>query len=166
MKTMQKTLGLLTLGFVLFSAGASANGLKVKRVTVLGPMKHKVIYQSQELKKTKSKSVYTGKLVAKWGEHVYEVVKGSYECKASVCELVDYTRLATFESCTVRKDKVSCKDKISGDTDDFSGNSNDDIVYENPDEVSDSLGNSRSDEFDYGERSSGSVYDEFGDLYN
>lgn len=155
----------ILLSIALIGTTVNAATLKIEKVSVLGPMKHKVIYQAEVLSKTKSKSVFTGKIVAKWGEHVYEVVKGSYECKNSTCKLVDYTRLATFEYCEVKGKKAVCRNKISGDTDILTNDSSD-VSYENPDEVSDSLGNSRNDDSDFPERSSGSVFDEFGDLYN
>ena len=154
---------LLTIALIGTTVNAAA--LKIEKVTVLGPMKHKVIYQADTLKKTKSKTVFTGKIVAKWGEHVYELVKGAYECKNTTCKLVDYTRLATFELCEVKDKKAVCRNKISGDSEVLSSDSSD-VVYENPDEVSDTIGNSRNDDSDFPERSSGSVFDEFGDLYN
>lgn len=169
MKAFFKNIALvsLVLPALFLEVNASTSGLKVKKETHLGPMKNKVIFQSQDLKKTKSKSIYTGKLVAKWGEHVYEVVKGSYECKKSVCELIDYSRIATFELCKVNKQTVSCSNKISGELD-SAPNENTEIVYENVDEVSDRLSSNQDpdDSVDYSDAGTGSVYDEFGDLYN
>ena len=58
-------------------AQASFSIVKVKE---LGPMRNKVIFQSLDLKKIKGTSVVKGKLVARWGTQVFEVVEGFYQC--------------------------------------------------------------------------------------
>ncbi len=113
---------LLSVFAVIFSVSSFANSnLKLKKVSTLGPMNLKVIYQSPVLTKTKSKEIYTGKLVVRWGVHVYEVVKATYACKKNECVLADYTRLATYESCKVKNDKVACSKKISGNSNEVVG---------------------------------------------
>ena len=88
----------------------------IVKVKELGPMKTKVIFQSLELKKIKGTSVIKGKLVARWGTQVFEVVDGFYQCnKNNFCRLTDYNRIATFESCIVKNNKVACKNKLVSD---------------------------------------------------
>lgn len=131
-------LSMTILSFVL-TTNSFARDLKVKRVTKIGPMNNKVIYQSPILKKTKSKNIYSGKLIAQWGVHVFEVVKGIYECKPSkVCELVDFQRIATFESCLVKNDKVRCLNKISGDDSSIASENSNDVKMDSPDSTYDS----------------------------
>lgn len=144
-------LALLCLALV-FSLQSQAAELRVKQVKTLGPMKHKVIFQSTNLKKVRNSKYLEGKIVAQWGLYVFEVASGYYSCNnKNVCSLVDYRSVATFEKCTVTKNKrVRCSRPLSGGND-YTGTSGE-ITYENPDEVYDEYNNNR-DHYD--------SYDEF-----
>ncbi|WPU63226.1 hypothetical protein [Peredibacter starrii] len=130
---------------------AHAQNVRVQRVRTLGPMNHKVIFQSQTLKPVKNTNYLAGKLVVQWGVHVYEVVKGFYTCNRNYsCRLVDYKRVASYEKCIVKNGNVSCRKRIDGGGY-SSGSSYDDRgVSENPDAVEDEFGrrDSHRDSYD------------------
>lgn len=131
--------------------GASASEYRVEKVKVIGSLKHKVIFQSRDLKKVRGSNVLKGKLVSQWGTEVFEVVTGLYTCNTNkFCKLTDFERVATFKSCVVKsKTKVQCSKRIGGDSY-SSGNYGSEIVFENPDSV--------SDEYNHGPRSG---YDDY-----
>ena len=90
-------------------------------------MVSEVIFQSKNVKKVKNTNIVKGKLVVKWGVHVYEVVAGYYKCDSNnTCRLTDYDRVATYELCTVKRNTVKCSKKISGSNSDIASDS--DIV--------------------------------------
>lgn len=94
----------------------AASNLTLVKVKELGPMKNKVVFQSKSVKKVKGTNIVTGKLIAQWGVHVFEVVNGYYTCNTkNVCKLTDYERVATYESCTIKKQTAKCSKKLSGD---------------------------------------------------
>lgn len=129
----------------LFSLTSFAAEYRIQKVKTLGPMKHKVIFQSADLKKLKKTNVLKGKLVVQWGLHVYEVVSGLYACnRNNFCKLTDYQRVMTYEKCTVKsKLKVECRKKLSGDS---SGGSREEIVVQDgPDSVNDGAVRERFD---------------------
>ena len=124
----------------VFSLNCLATEYKIQKVKTLGPMKHKVIFQSANLKKLKNTNVLKGKLVAQWGLHVYEVVSGFYSCnRNNSCKLTDYERLATYEKCTVKSEtKIECRKRI-GSTG-HTGNTADVVVLDDgPDSVKDDM---------------------------
>lgn len=112
----------LSLILLSFSLSISMTTLaqtpySIVKVKELGPMRNKIIFQSLDLKKIKGTSVLKGKLVARWGTQVFEVVDGFYQCnKNNVCRLTDYNRIATFESCIVKNNKVACKNNLASDS--------------------------------------------------
>ncbi len=121
----------------------SAAEIKLQKVTEIGVMKHPVIFQSSDVLAVKKSNIVRGKIVSKWGTQVFEVGTGYYSCNTkNFCKLADYERVAMFESCIVKKNKVSCSKKISGES---NNDSRDVIINGNPDEVSDSLGNGNDD---------------------
>lgn len=142
---------LLALSISLLSMGAFASELRVQKVKTIGDLKHKVIFQSKDLKRVKGTNVITGKIVARWGVHVYEVATAYYECnKNLVCKFFDYETAATYEKCEVKSAvKVECRSRLAGET--YSGNSGEIISYENPDEVYDEYGGRRSSYDEYTE---------------
>ncbi|AUN98244.1 hypothetical protein DOM21_09985 [Bacteriovorax stolpii] len=141
---MKKIMGFLAL---LTLTTAFAGEVRLVKVKELGVMKNKVIFQSLDVKKVKNSNVVRGKLVAQWGTQVFEVVTGYYTCNTkNVCKLTDYERVATYESCKVKNNKVSCSKKIAGDS--YESDSRDVIVSGNPDEVSDEFGHNRTGEYD------------------
>jgi hypothetical protein len=149
--------------FITATSGFAAT-YSIKKVRTLGPMKHKVIFQSADLRKIKKTNVIKGKLVAQWGLHVFEVVNGFYSCnKEKICRLTDYERVATFEKCLVRnKTRVECRKRLDG-TMGTSGSSPEVIFQDDPDSISDEFGRSRYDdrETEFPAR----VRDEFEDIF-
>lgn len=131
----------LCLSFI--SLNLFAAEVRVQKVKTLGPMKHKVIFQSTDLKKIRGSQLLKGKLVAQWGLHVFEVATGYYACNKNLyCKLTDYDRVDTFEKCVVKKNKkVACRGRLGGGN--TQGTSNDEIRYENPDEVYDEYNRDR-----------------------
>lgn len=142
---------LLALSISLMSFAALASELRVQKVKTIGDLKHKVIFQSRDLKRIKGTNVITGKLVARWGVHVYEVATAYYECnKNLVCKFFDYETVATYQKCEVKSAaKVECRNRLAGET--YSGNSGEIISYENPDEVYNEYGGRRSNYDEYSE---------------
>lgn len=127
---------LMALCFLISLSNVFAAEIKLVKVKELGLMRHKVIYQSTQYSKIKNTNAVTAKLVARWGVHVFEVVNGLYSCNArNVCSLSDYERIATYESCIVKADKVKCSKKIGGGSSDST--SNDSSISENPDSTDD-----------------------------
>lgn len=120
----------------VFSVSSFAAEYRIQKVKTLGPMKHKVIFQSADLKKIKKTNVLKGKLVVQWGLHVYEVVNGLYACnKNLLCKLTDYERVATFEKCVVKnKTKVECRKRLDGGS---ASSSTEIVINESPDTVYD-----------------------------
>lgn len=139
---MKKTVFGILISLMALSAFSAE--YRVKKVQTLGPLKHKVIFQSTDLKKIKNSNVLKGKLVTQWGVHVYEIVNGLYSCdKKNVCTLTDYERVATFEKCVVRSPKrVDCKKRIGG-SNYTGGDSRDIFINESPDTVYDEYDNGR-----------------------
>ncbi|MFP5386214.1 MAG: hypothetical protein ACLGHN_09055 [Bacteriovoracia bacterium] len=147
---MKKTLSVILLS--LFALSAFSAEYRVQKVKVLGPMKHKVIFQSTDLKKVRGSNVLKGKLVAQWGLHVFEVVTGFYTCnQRNSCKLTDYERVATFEKCIVKsKKRVECRKRLGGNS--YSGsNAGDVIVYDDPDSVRDDYNGNRDSYDNYSE---------------
>jgi hypothetical protein len=135
---MIKTLLALMITFV--SINSFSAEYRIQKVKVLGPMKHKVIFQSIDLKKIKRSNVLKGKLVIQWGVHVFELVNGLYSCdKRNLCKLSDYERLATFEKCTVKGGKkVECRKRLNGGPS-SEGPSSEVIINDVPDSVKDDM---------------------------
>jgi hypothetical protein len=148
-KVMNVLLALLVMSA---SVSALAENFRVQRVKTLGPMKHKVIFQGKDLRKVKGTNLLKGKIVARWGVHVYEVASAFYTCNTkNYCRFSAYERVATFEKCeVVNKNKVQCRYRIAGDT--YSSDDSRDVIsYENPDEVYDEYGRPRDHHLDYPE---------------
>jgi hypothetical protein len=133
-----KTALFLLVSFI--SLNSFAIDYRIQKVKVLGPMKHKVIFQSKDLKKVKRSNVLKGKLVAQWGTQVFEVVQGLYTCDANkLCKLSDYERLATFQSCVAKNSKkLECKKRLDGrSSSNWDATSNVVVINDNPDAVED-----------------------------
>lgn len=134
---------LITFVFLVTSISSFANVYRVQKVKTLGSLKHKVIFQSTDLKKIKNSNVLKGKLVSQWGTQVYEVVNGLYACNQNnYCKLTDYERIATFEKCVVKAKKVSCSKKIGGNS--STAGSDEIIVHDSPDSVYDEYDHRRN----------------------
>lgn len=141
---MKFIIGLIAL---LSIASVQAGDLKLVKVKELGSMKHKVIFQSADVKKVKKSNMVRGKLVAQWGTRVFEVVDGFYTCNTkNVCKLSDYERVATYESCKVKNNKVTCSKKLTADS--YESDSRDVIINESPDATYDEYDNNRTGEND------------------
>lgn len=151
------SLSLLTFSLTISMASIAQTPYSIVKVKELGPMKTKVIFQSLDLKKIKGTSVLKGKLVARWGTQVFEVVEGFYQCnKNNVCRLTDYNRIATFESCIVKNNKVACRNKLASES---TWNGSLDIkIDSSPDNRDDS---SRDSSADFPVR----ITDEFSDIF-
>ncbi len=138
-----------------------AADVKIQKVKTIGALKHKVIFQSKDVKAIKNSNVVYGKVVAAWGLHVYEVANAYYTCNEQlVCKLSEVKNVAMYESCTVKNNKAVCKNKISGDSTVSSG----DVSVENPDAVGSEFGDRDS----YGEYDSEfpvRIVDEFSGLF-
>lgn len=160
---MKLSLKVFILVFVCF-VQVLAGELKVEEVKTLGLMKHKVIFQERILKKVKGEKIYSGKLIARWGTQVYELVEGFYSCDLKKsCELVEYERIATFESCVVEGERAECHTVISRDTYSSSSDYDDSTVGVSFGEVDEFPSRSRISDRDYdGEQRS---YDEYDDLF-
>lgn len=138
----------------------SASELRLVKVTEIGPMKNKIIFQSSDVSKIKNSNMVRGKLIAQWGTQVFEVITGYYQCnKNNVCKLNDYERVATFESCKVKNKKATCSKKIAGE--DSIRDSQDVITQDNPDAREDGYyrDNDRDSEFPV------RIQDEFSDIF-
>lgn len=138
-----------------------AADVKIQKVKTIGALKHKVIFQSKDVKAIKNSNVVYGKVVAAWGLYVYEVANAYYTCNEQlVCKLSEVKNVAMYESCTVKNNKAVCKNKISGDSTASSG----DVSVENPDAVGSEFGDRDS----YGEYESEfpvRIVDEFSGLF-
>lgn len=143
---MKKIISIILISMFAFSAFSAE--YRVQKVKVLGPMKHKVIFQSSDLKKVRGTNALKGKLVAQWGLHVFEVVTGFYTCnRNSRCKLTDYERVATFEKCEVKsRKKVECRNRLGGGS--YTGSNSDVIVYDDPDSVRDDYYGNRNGGYD------------------
>lgn len=150
------------LGMLAFSViSVQANEIRLIKVRELGPMKHRVIYQSNDISIVKKSNVVKGKLVAQWGVHVFEVVNGLYACNSKkVCTLSTYERVATFESCITKENKVKCRNRLTGDSS-SSNNSRDIVIADNPDEVSDTFNQGAGSDSEFPVR----IQDEYSDLF-
>lgn len=158
---MKKTNFFLLLLIALSSFSAFAAEYRIRKVETLGDMNHRVIFQSRDLKKVKNSTQnhLTGKIVIMWGTEVFQVVDGLYLCSAkNFCKLQTYKHVATFRKCVVNRKKVDCTLPISGR--DFTGESNDVRVFEDPDRVYDEYDNGR-DSWDYSPEFPVRVNDEF-----
>jgi hypothetical protein len=154
MKLVMSLIGL----FVVSSLSASE--LRLVKVTEIGPMKNKVIFQSSDVSKIKNSNMVRGKLIAQWGTEVFEVITGYYQCnKRNVCKLNDYERVATFESCKIKNKKATCSKKITGD--DSINNSQDVITEENPDSREDGFNRENDNDSEFPVR----IQDEFSDIF-
>lgn len=112
---MKVKLAALFFSALMMIHASAAEQLTLAKVTEIGVMKNKIIFQSKSVKKVKGTNLVKGKLVAQWGLHVFEVVNGFYSCnKKNLCKLTDYERVATYESCVVKNQKVKCSKKIAG----------------------------------------------------
>lgn len=153
---MKRFLPVILVAGLIFSANASEN-LTLVKVKELGIMKNKVVFQSNKVKRIKGSNVVKGKLIAQWGIHVFEVVQGLYVCNSkNICRLNDYERIATFESCTIKKQTAKCNKKISGDDTSISAD-RDITVF--PDGPLDEYGNNSRESID-------EISDEFGSSIN
>lgn len=116
----------------------------------VGSFQHPVIYASTEVrvqKVSRSLSKVLQRLVVQWGLHVFEVGDAVYECTTVAdCEYVDFIRRATYESCKVKDDKVTCSKKLSGD-DGPSGDSADPTVRDTFNVEPERPRSSQNDEF-------------------
>lgn len=156
---MKLLIGLIGL---LAVASTQAAELKIQRVKTLGDLGHKVVFQSTDVKLVKKSNIATGKIVAAWGLHVYEVANAYYTCSAkNVCKLSSYETVGMYESCKVQSKKAVCFDKISGPSE--LADSRDLLVTENPDYTGD-YGSDNS-EYDYGSEFPARIVDEFSDLF-
>lgn len=146
----------------LTSLSTFAAEYRIRRVQTLGTMKHKVIFQSRDLKAVRGSNHLVGQLVLMWGTHRYEIVDGLYTCsEKNFCKIVDYKRVAMFEKCYVKKNKVDCVKPVSGR---YSSNESGDIrVWEDPDHIYDEFDNGR-DSWDSGPEFPVRVNDEFGGI--
>lgn len=137
----------------------SAGEIKLQKVSAIGVVKHKVIFQSSDVKFVKKSNIVRGKIVSKWGTNVFEVGTAYYLCnEKNFCKFVDYDRVAMFESCIVKNNKVACSKKITADS---SGVTNDVNASENPDAVSDSFESVNDDLNEFPAR----IQDEYSDLF-
>lgn len=159
-----KKISFLSALLVLFVSFAStAAEYRIRRVDTLGSMKHRVIFQSRDLKKVKGTNALTGQLVIMWGTERFQIVDGFYTCSdKNFCKLYDYKHVAMFEKCVVKKKKVECAKPVSGRYDDSS--SSDIRVYENPDHIYDEYDNGR-DHWDYAPEFPVRINDEFPGLH-
>lgn len=141
---------LFALMIMSVSVSALAENFRVQKVKTLGPMKHEVIFQGKDLRKVKGTNLLKGKMVARWGVHVYEVATAFYACNSkNYCRFSGYERVATFEKCDViNKKKVQCRRRIAADSY-SSDDSRDEVSYENPDEVYDEYDHRRDHHLDY-----------------
>ena len=152
---MKLLIGLIGL---LAVASTQAAELKIQKVKTIGVFNHKVLFQSADVKLVKKSNIVTGKIVAQWGVHVYEVADAFYSCSAkNVCKLSSYTTVGMFESCQVKTKKAVCFNKISGPAE--ISDARDLLVTENPDSVSD-FGSDNSS-YDYGSEFPARIVDEF-----
>lgn len=138
-----------------------AADVKIQKVKTIGALKHKVIFQSKDVKALKNSNVVYGKVVAAWGVHVFEVANAYYTCNEQLaCKLAEVKHVAMYESCTVKNNKAVCRNKISGNSSNDSG----DVSVENPDAVGSEFGDRDS----YGEYESEfpvRIVDEFSGLF-
>lgn len=143
-------------------SSVSAADLKLQKVKTIGALKHKVIFQSKDVKALKNSNVVYGKVVAAWGLHVYEVANAYYTCNEQLaCKLSEVKNVAMYESCTVKNNKAVCKNKISGDS---SSSNSGDVVVENPDAVGSEYG-SRDSYGEYDSEFPVRIVDEFSGLF-
>lgn len=151
------SLTLLTFSLTIPMTTFAQASFSIVKVKELGPMRNKVIFQSLDLKKIKGTSVVKGKLVARWGTQVFEVVEGFYQCnKNNVCRLTDYNRIATFESCIVKNNKVACRNNLASES---TWNGASDIkIDSSPDSIEDST---NDNSVDFPAR----ISDEFSDIF-
>lgn len=144
---MKKTMFVALIS--LLSLNSFAAEYRVQKVKTLGVMKHEVIFQSKDLKKVRGTNVLKGKIVAQWGLHVFEVANGFYACnKNNFCKLTDFETIATFEKCTVKKSKVECRKRLSGEASTVRG---DVLVQEDVDSARDEFSPSYRSEDDLNE---------------
>lgn len=154
----------LCLSLAFISLNISAAEVRVQKVKTLGSMKHKVIFQSTDLKKIRGSKLLKGKIVAQWGLYVFEVATGYYSCdKRDYCKLTDYDTVGTFEKCTVKSNKkVKCSNRIGGGS--YQGPSDNEITYENPDVVYDEYNRDRG-HYDQVDEFPARVSGEYGDIH-
>lgn len=153
---------LVVLVAIVAMSSVSAAEMKIQKVKTIGALKHKVIFQSSDVKAIKNSNVVYGKVVAAWGLHVYEVVNAYYVCSEQLnCKLSEVKNVAMYESCIVKNNKAVCRKKISGDST-FSSR---DVVAENPDEVGSEFGDRNSSYGEYDSEFPVRIVDEFSGLF-
>ncbi len=156
-----KTCQFVLLSFLVSSnLFASDGNYQLKKVSNLGAFNHTVVYQSKIVTKTDRSRQVKGLLIVKWGLHVYEVVEGKYLCnKSKMCELIDYSRVATYESCKINKKKVVCSGLLT-QSDSSVFYSSDFMSESSPDGINEDSRNTDS-ESEFPAR----IVDEFSDLF-
>jgi hypothetical protein len=153
---------LVALVAMFAMSSISAADLKIQKVKTIGDLKHKVIFQSKDLKVLENSNVVYGKIVAAWGVNVYEVANAFYTCNEQlVCKFTKVKNVAMYESCTVKNNKAVCKNKISGNTYQDSG----DVITENPDAVGTEFGDRDSSYGEYDSEFPVRIVDEFSGLF-
>lgn len=156
---MKLLIGLIGL---LAVASTQAAELKIQKVKTIGDFGHKVVFQSTDVKLVKKSNIVTGKIVAQWGLHVYEVADAYYTCSAkNLCKLSSYSTVGMYESCSVKNKKAVCFNKISGPSE--LSDSRDVVVTENPDYAGE-YGNNNSD-YDYNSEFPARIVDEFSGVF-
>jgi hypothetical protein len=102
---------------LLISVGFLAEARQLPQPKTLGPAQVPVFFHSkyQKLMKTDSSGAYiSSKVALRWGTQRYEIGTLIYKCQKSKCEVHDYQYLATYESCKIVKEKLSCRGRVSG----------------------------------------------------
>lgn len=148
---------------IFASFNVFSSEIKVQKVTTIGGLKHKVIFQSLDVKNI-GNSYIEGMIVARWGTEVFEVANAYYKCDQSLyCRFHSYKSVATYKLCDVntKTNKVVCVKKISGNNDDLYAR--DVVVSENPDAIYDEYNNGRNSDYYYPEFPI-RIEDEFSDL--
>ena len=154
----------LLVAFMAMVAMSSVNAsdLKIQKVKTIGDLKHKVIFQSKDLKVLDNSNVVYGKIVAAWGVNVFEVANAYYTCNEQLaCKFTKVKNVAMYESCIVKNKKAVCRNKISGNTELDSG----DVVAENPDAVGSEFGDRDSSYGEYDSEFPVRIVDEFSGLF-
>ena len=159
MKTILSLFFLGILSLISPMKNAYSSELRLQKVKILGPQKHRVIYQSADVKFIKKSNLVRGKIVAQWGTEVFEVATAFYACNSKkYCKFQDYERVAMYESCVVKKAAVSCTNKLVNDND---SGSNEIGIGSRPDGISDDSEVIDNDQHEFPAR----IEDEFSDLF-
>lgn len=142
---------LLTALLLLASISAFAKDIKIQKVTTIGDLKHKVIFQSLDVKNV-GNSYIEGIVVARWGTEVFEIANVYYKCDANLyCKFNAYKTIGTYKYCEVISgaSRVVCEKKISGKNNELYAR--DISTSENPDEVYDEYNQGRNSDYYYPE---------------